>query len=163
MECVTMNTVKPKVLAPGMYVIDVEPIPPRNRNNREVHSDYLKHLKECVETLREIVKETRIEKPLDNWKPTGKKFTLGEQCPVTRFTKSKVVPSQQPKNVSSSEFVITGRFSNTTQKPLTTYKRRNKKEKAISTGIPTIAETQTIDAPMKYTPIFANQQDPNRN
>ncbi|GKE73040.1 hypothetical protein Tco_1535081 [Tanacetum coccineum] len=66
MECVTMNTVKPKFLAPGMYAIDVEPILPHNRNNREVHLDYLKHLKESVETLREIVEEARIEKPLDN-------------------------------------------------------------------------------------------------
>ncbi|GJZ34816.1 hypothetical protein Tco_0580633 [Tanacetum coccineum] len=35
-------------------------------NNREVHLDYLKHLKESVETLREIVEEARIKKPLDN-------------------------------------------------------------------------------------------------
>ncbi|GJT80440.1 integrase, catalytic region, zinc finger, CCHC-type containing protein [Tanacetum coccineum] len=49
-----------------MYAIDVEPIPPRNRNNREVHLDYLKHLKKSVETLREIVEEARIERPLDN-------------------------------------------------------------------------------------------------
>nr|GEX19948.1 hypothetical protein [Tanacetum cinerariifolium] len=61
-----MLTVKSKVLAPGMYVIDVEPIPPRNRNNREVHLDYLKHLKESVETLCEIVKEARVEKPFDS-------------------------------------------------------------------------------------------------
>ncbi|GJS41822.1 hypothetical protein Tco_0566865 [Tanacetum coccineum] len=66
MECVTMNTVKPKVLAPSMYAIDVEPILPRNRNIRKVHLDYLKHLKESVETLREIVEEARIERPLDN-------------------------------------------------------------------------------------------------
>ncbi|GJS75198.1 integrase, catalytic region, zinc finger, CCHC-type containing protein [Tanacetum coccineum] len=66
MQCVTMPAVKPKVLAPGMYAIDVEPFPPRNRNNREVHLDYLKHLKESVETLRKIVEEARIEKPLDN-------------------------------------------------------------------------------------------------
>ncbi|GJS36794.1 hypothetical protein Tco_0535176 [Tanacetum coccineum] len=66
MQCVTMPTVKPKVLTPGMYAIDVEPIFPCNRNNREVHLDYLKHLKESVETLREIVEEARIEKPLDN-------------------------------------------------------------------------------------------------
>ncbi|GJX17328.1 hypothetical protein Tco_0218160 [Tanacetum coccineum] len=66
MECVTINTIKPKVLAPGMYAIDVEPIPPHIRNNREVHLNYLKHLKESVETLREIVEEARIEKPLDN-------------------------------------------------------------------------------------------------
>ncbi|GJZ63777.1 hypothetical protein Tco_0620198 [Tanacetum coccineum] len=66
MECVTMNIMKPKVLAPGMYAIDVEPILPRNRNSKEVHLDYLKHLKESVETLREIIQEARIEKPLDN-------------------------------------------------------------------------------------------------
>ncbi|GJQ95364.1 retrovirus-related pol polyprotein from transposon TNT 1-94 [Tanacetum coccineum] len=66
MQCVTMSAVKPKVLAPGMYAIDVEPIPPRHRNNRDVHLDYLKHLKKSVETLCEIVKEARIEKPLDN-------------------------------------------------------------------------------------------------
>ncbi|GKF04585.1 hypothetical protein Tco_0035253, partial [Tanacetum coccineum] len=57
MQCVTMPAVKLKVLAPRMYAINVEPIPPRNRNNREVHLDYLKHLKESVETLREIVRE----------------------------------------------------------------------------------------------------------
>ncbi|GKE45686.1 hypothetical protein Tco_1472970, partial [Tanacetum coccineum] len=65
-QCNTMPAVKPKVLAPGMYAIDVEPIPPSNRNNREVYLDYLKHLKESVETIREIVEEARIEKPLDN-------------------------------------------------------------------------------------------------
>ncbi|GJR37236.1 hypothetical protein Tco_1212920 [Tanacetum coccineum] len=75
-NCVTMNTVKPKVLAPGMYAIDVEPIPPRNRNNRQVHLDYLKHLKESVETYHEIVKEARIEKPLDN--------ALGNACFYTK-------------------------------------------------------------------------------
>nr|GEX75531.1 integrase, catalytic region, zinc finger, CCHC-type, peptidase aspartic, catalytic [Tanacetum cinerariifolium] len=66
MKCVTMGYVKPKVLAPIMYAIDVEPIPPCNRNKREVHLDYLKHLKESVETLREIVKEAKVEKPLDH-------------------------------------------------------------------------------------------------
>ncbi|GJS67812.1 hypothetical protein Tco_0682377 [Tanacetum coccineum] len=64
MKCVTMDSVKPKVLAPGMYAIDVGPIPPRCRNNREVHLDYLKHLMESVETLREIVEEARVERPL---------------------------------------------------------------------------------------------------
>nr|GEU74142.1 retrovirus-related Pol polyprotein from transposon TNT 1-94 [Tanacetum cinerariifolium] len=65
MKCVTMDSVKPKFLAPGMYAIDVEPIPPCCRNNRKVHLDYLKHLKESVATLREIVEEARVEIPLD--------------------------------------------------------------------------------------------------
>ncbi|GJX35741.1 hypothetical protein Tco_0247298, partial [Tanacetum coccineum] len=66
MKCVTIDTVKPKVLSPSMYTIDVERIPPCNRNNKEVYPDYLKHPTESVETLREIVEEARIEKPLDN-------------------------------------------------------------------------------------------------
>ncbi|GJR04246.1 retrovirus-related pol polyprotein from transposon TNT 1-94 [Tanacetum coccineum] len=262
-KCVTMpDPVKPKVLAPSMYAIDVEPIPPRNRNNREVHIEYLKHLKESVRTLREIVEEARVENPLDSSlataclytkhsqelleyvigtcpkdfnkrdrkiataplnrkkqvpfmepietstnnsqthveqqkmkktndlmipstgikdvtaasgskprsntkkdrtlpaesdmkkveahsrnnkssvkqnnrvdssisfkrtfvkkspvnKPTGRKFTLGEQCPLTRLAESKVVPAKQPESVSTSKIMITERLSNTSHKPLT--------------------------------------------
>nr|GEW09369.1 hypothetical protein [Tanacetum cinerariifolium] len=55
-----------KLLAPGMYVIDVEPIPPCNRNNWEVQLDYLKYLKESIATLYEIVEEAMVEKPLDS-------------------------------------------------------------------------------------------------
>nr|GEW02896.1 hypothetical protein [Tanacetum cinerariifolium] len=64
-KCVTIDSVKLKVLAHGMYAIDVEPLLPRCRNNREVHLDYLKHLKESVETLYEIVVEATVERPLD--------------------------------------------------------------------------------------------------
>nr|GEW29718.1 ankyrin repeat-containing protein [Tanacetum cinerariifolium] len=65
LKCITIDSVTPKVLAPGMYAIDVEPIPHCLRNNREVHLDYLKHLKESVATLREILKEAKVERPLD--------------------------------------------------------------------------------------------------
>ncbi|GKF84686.1 hypothetical protein Tco_0249584, partial [Tanacetum coccineum] len=34
LSCVTSDSVKPKVLAPGMYAIDVKPIPPPLKNNR---------------------------------------------------------------------------------------------------------------------------------
>ncbi|GJQ90788.1 hypothetical protein Tco_0001927 [Tanacetum coccineum] len=350
-KCVTMPSEKPKLLAPGMYVIDVEPIPPCNINNREVHLDYLKQLKESVATLREIVEEARVEKPLDRslasacsytkhsqelleyvigtcpkdvnkrdkkiataplnrkkrvtfvepcetspnntqthvekqkmnktkepmipstgvngataangskprsntkkdrtfpaksdmkkvedhprnnkssvkrknrvdssisykrtrinsnsnsvcktcnkclmsfnhdkcvvkfvkfvknppikkvwrvkqvqqvwqatgklftnvgyqWQPTGRKLTLGEQCPLTRFAKSKVMLVKQPENVSTSKTVITERFSNTSQKPLTRYQRKNKQEKAISTVTPITVVPQSIDDSVKLT------------
>ncbi|GJS31511.1 hypothetical protein Tco_0492131 [Tanacetum coccineum] len=150
MKCVTIpDPAKPKVLAPGMYAIDVEPIPPRNRNNREVHLEYLKYLKESVRTLREIVEEAKNPKKTNEtmipsigvkdatiargskarsttkkdrtlpWQSTGRKFTLRKQSPLTRFTKFKVVPVKQPESVSTSEIVITERLSNTSQKPLT--------------------------------------------
>ncbi|GJT13516.1 hypothetical protein Tco_0860558 [Tanacetum coccineum] len=73
------DQVKPKVLAPGKYAIDVEPIPPRNRNNREVHLVYLKHLKESVETLREIVEEAKAERPLDKSLASACRYTKHSQ------------------------------------------------------------------------------------
>ncbi|GKB00382.1 integrase, catalytic region, zinc finger, CCHC-type containing protein [Tanacetum coccineum] len=76
---VTKDHVKPKVLAPGKYAIDVEPIPPRNRNNREVHLDYLRHLKESVETLREIVEEAKVERPLDRSIVSACRYTKHSQ------------------------------------------------------------------------------------
>ncbi|GKA74649.1 integrase, catalytic region, zinc finger, CCHC-type containing protein [Tanacetum coccineum] len=65
LKCITRDSVKLKVLAPGRYAIDVEPIPSCYRNNREVHLNYVKHLKESVDTLREIVEEVKVERPLD--------------------------------------------------------------------------------------------------
>nr|GEW38754.1 retrovirus-related Pol polyprotein from transposon TNT 1-94 [Tanacetum cinerariifolium] len=79
MKCVTVPAEKPKVLAPGMYAIDVEPIPPRNRNNKEVHLDYLKHLKESVATICEIVKEARVAKPLDSSLSSAYRYTKHSQ------------------------------------------------------------------------------------
>nr|GEW64627.1 retrovirus-related Pol polyprotein from transposon TNT 1-94 [Tanacetum cinerariifolium] len=46
------------------YMSDSNMIP-YDQNNKEVHLDYLKHLKENVATLREIVKEARVVRPLD--------------------------------------------------------------------------------------------------
>nr|GEV60316.1 integrase, catalytic region, zinc finger, CCHC-type, peptidase aspartic, catalytic [Tanacetum cinerariifolium] len=59
-EFISKDHVQPKVPAPGKYAIDVEPIVPRLRNNREAHLDYLKHLKESVETIRDIVEEAKV-------------------------------------------------------------------------------------------------------
>ncbi|GJX83200.1 hypothetical protein Tco_0332681 [Tanacetum coccineum] len=73
------DQVKLKVLAPGKYAIDVEPIPPRNRNNREVHLVYLIHLKERVETLREIVEEAKAERPLDRSLASACRYTKHSQ------------------------------------------------------------------------------------
>nr|GEV81546.1 hypothetical protein [Tanacetum cinerariifolium] len=57
---VSKDQIKPKVLARRKYVIDVEPIVLRLRNNKDAHLDYLRHLKESVETIRDIVEEARV-------------------------------------------------------------------------------------------------------
>nr|GEW03718.1 retrovirus-related Pol polyprotein from transposon TNT 1-94 [Tanacetum cinerariifolium] len=62
---VSKDHVKSKVLARGKYAIDVKPIVPRLRNNRDAHLDYLTHLKESIETIRNIIEEAKVVRPLD--------------------------------------------------------------------------------------------------
>ncbi|GJY33256.1 hypothetical protein Tco_0417725 [Tanacetum coccineum] len=62
LKVATRSSVKTKVLAPGMYAIDVKPIPHPLKNNRSAHLTYINHLKESVETVREIVEEARAKK-----------------------------------------------------------------------------------------------------
>ncbi|GJX19707.1 hypothetical protein Tco_0222384 [Tanacetum coccineum] len=61
------------------YAIDVELIPPHNRNNREDHLYYFKHLKKSVETLREIVEEAKVERPLDRTIVSACRYTKHSQ------------------------------------------------------------------------------------
>nr|GEX35628.1 hypothetical protein [Tanacetum cinerariifolium] len=66
----------------NLKAINVEPILPRCRNNREVHLDYRKHLKENVATFRDIVKEARVERPLDRSLAYACLYTKHSQEPL---------------------------------------------------------------------------------
>nr|GEV13184.1 integrase, catalytic region, zinc finger, CCHC-type, peptidase aspartic, catalytic [Tanacetum cinerariifolium] len=116
---VSKDKVKPQVLTREKHTIDVEPIVPRLRNNKDAHLDYLRHLKESVETIRDIVEEAKVKvkqvwkpkqvrqvwKPTgkvlttisQQWRPTGQILNLGKQCPSTRSTPPKVVSATQNK------------------------------------------------------------------
>nr|GEZ21133.1 integrase, catalytic region, zinc finger, CCHC-type, peptidase aspartic, catalytic [Tanacetum cinerariifolium] len=63
--CVSKATVNPQVSTRDKHAIDVEPIVPRLKNNRDAHLDYLRHLKESVETIRDIVEEAKVVRPRD--------------------------------------------------------------------------------------------------
>nr|GEU89213.1 hypothetical protein [Tanacetum cinerariifolium] len=62
---VSKDKVKPQVLTRTKYAIDVEPIVPRLRNNRDANLDYLRHLKESVKTIHDIVEEAKVVRPQD--------------------------------------------------------------------------------------------------
>ncbi|GJZ61059.1 hypothetical protein Tco_0617196 [Tanacetum coccineum] len=69
-SCLARSFCQNKVLAPG-YVYrrcrtNPKPIPHPLKNNRSAHLNYISHLKESVEIVREIVEEARVVKPLDN-------------------------------------------------------------------------------------------------
>nr|GEV77491.1 hypothetical protein [Tanacetum cinerariifolium] len=61
------------------YAIDVEPIIPYLRNNWEAHLDYLRHLKESVETIREIKEEAKVVRPLDSSIVSACRYTKHSQ------------------------------------------------------------------------------------
>ncbi|GJR02658.1 retrovirus-related pol polyprotein from transposon TNT 1-94 [Tanacetum coccineum] len=55
-----------KVIALGMFNLDLEPLAPRVLNNSDAHIDYIKHSREHADTLWEIVKHARALRPLDS-------------------------------------------------------------------------------------------------
>nr|GEW23739.1 integrase, catalytic region, zinc finger, CCHC-type, peptidase aspartic, catalytic [Tanacetum cinerariifolium] len=126
MKCVNINSATPKVLAPVMYAIDVAPLPPNCRNNREVHLDYLIHLKESVATLREIVKEARAVRPLDSSLASACHYTKHSQelleyvvgtCPKDfnkQDNKHASTPLTRKKQVTFEDQCVTS--NNNTQK-----------------------------------------------
>nr|GEZ25610.1 retrovirus-related Pol polyprotein from transposon TNT 1-94 [Tanacetum cinerariifolium] len=84
-ENVTLKTsvskakVQPPVLTQTKHAIDVERIVPRLRNNRDAHLDYLRHLKESVETIRDIVEEAKVVRPLDRSIVSACRYTKHSQ------------------------------------------------------------------------------------
>ncbi|GKA72832.1 integrase, catalytic region, zinc finger, CCHC-type containing protein [Tanacetum coccineum] len=141
MKCVTMDSVKPKVLAPSMYAIDVEPISPHRRNNREVHLDYLKHLKERVETLREIVEEAKVEIPLDRSLASAcvytkksqelkKQVTFEDQCETSNNNTQKHV--KQLNIQKTNVYVIPSTGVNSCTDASGSMPRSNSKKNRIS-------------------------------
>nr|GEW90389.1 hypothetical protein [Tanacetum cinerariifolium] len=76
---VSKATVNPLVSARDKHAIDVEPIVPRLRNNRNAHLDYLRHLKESVETIRDIIEEAKVVRPLDRSIVSACRYTKHSQ------------------------------------------------------------------------------------
>nr|GFC43075.1 hypothetical protein [Tanacetum cinerariifolium] len=76
---ISKDQVKPQVLAREKHAIDVEPIVPRLRNNRDAHLDYLRYLKESVETIRDIVEEAKVVRPLDRSIASACRYTKHSQ------------------------------------------------------------------------------------
>nr|GEU78089.1 integrase, catalytic region, zinc finger, CCHC-type, peptidase aspartic, catalytic [Tanacetum cinerariifolium] len=93
---ISKDHVKPTVLAPRKYAIDVEPIPSLLRNNRDAHLDYLRHLKESVKTIREIVEEAKVKTNVPVPPSTGvNRYTdaSGSQ-PRSNAKKNRISPSK---------------------------------------------------------------------
>nr|GEV03914.1 putative reverse transcriptase domain, ribonuclease H-like domain, aspartic peptidase domain protein [Tanacetum cinerariifolium] len=110
---VSKATVNPQVSARDKHAIDVEPIVPRHRNNREAHLDYLRHLKESVETICDIVEEAKVVRPLDR--------SIVSACRVTSYPKAS---GSQPKSNPKTNRISPAKGAN--QLPVEDLPRMNK-------------------------------------
>ncbi|GJT69991.1 retrovirus-related pol polyprotein from transposon TNT 1-94 [Tanacetum coccineum] len=61
-----VHTPSATTIAPGMFKLDLEPLPPRLLQNREVHITYLRNTQEQANILWEIVKQAKAKQPLDS-------------------------------------------------------------------------------------------------
>ncbi|GKD33920.1 hypothetical protein Tco_1249429, partial [Tanacetum coccineum] len=57
---------KAKVIAPGMFKLDLEPLSLKVLKNRDAHMDYIKHTQKNVNILQELVKHAKALKPLNS-------------------------------------------------------------------------------------------------
>nr|GEV90381.1 retrovirus-related Pol polyprotein from transposon TNT 1-94 [Tanacetum cinerariifolium] len=84
---------------PEMLKVDVAPLAPKLRNNRIVHSDYLKHTREETVTLREIVEHERSLNLLNTSLDYGNNLytlSLGDMMkssPICLFSKASKTKS----------------------------------------------------------------------
>nr|GFA70747.1 integrase, catalytic region, zinc finger, CCHC-type, peptidase aspartic, catalytic [Tanacetum cinerariifolium] len=94
-ENVTLKTsvskakVQPSVITRTKHAVDVELIVPRLRNNRDAHLDYLRHLKESVETIRDIVEEAKVVVQIVLWYLNSgcSKHMTGDRSRLLNFMK----------------------------------------------------------------------------
>ncbi|GKB62834.1 hypothetical protein Tco_0919020 [Tanacetum coccineum] len=131
---------KPKVFAPVVHKVDLEPLSPKLKNNREAHEDYIRITKENTNTLRDIVEQARILNPLDNALAYACMYMkqiqellvyVSDTCPSSPLKSEKLVavtPMNKARKVTFEKTSITSDYNTqiqvyvhqtqTTNKPL---------------------------------------------
>ncbi|GJZ38924.1 hypothetical protein Tco_0585487 [Tanacetum coccineum] len=126
-----VHTPSATTIAPGMFKLDLEPLPPRLLQNKKVHIDYLRNTQEQANILREIVEQAKAKQPLDSELEFSCKYAtriqellvyVQDTCPnaiIPSAKKDTVKPMNNVKRVrlaeplTSSSNIKHVKFSNT--------------------------------------------------
>ncbi|GKB31751.1 hypothetical protein Tco_0871152 [Tanacetum coccineum] len=94
-----IHTPSDTTIAPGMFKLDLVPLPPRLLQNRDAYIDYLRHTQEQANTLREIVEQAKEKQPLDS----ELDFTCNpKKVAITPMNKVKKLRFAEPLTSSSN-------------------------------------------------------------
>ncbi|GJS30746.1 hypothetical protein Tco_0491366 [Tanacetum coccineum] len=108
-----VHTPSATTIAPGMFKLDLEPLPPRLLQNREVHIDYLRNTQEQANILREIVEQAKAKQPLDSELDLAYKYAtriqellvyVQDTCPNAITPNAKKVTIKPMNNVKKVRF-----------------------------------------------------------
>ncbi|GKE72228.1 hypothetical protein Tco_1534269 [Tanacetum coccineum] len=91
---------KPKVITPVVHKVELEPLSPKLKNNREAHVDCIRITKENADTLRDVVEQAKTSNPLDNALAYACMYTkqiqellvhVSDTCPYSPLKSEKLV------------------------------------------------------------------------
>ncbi|GJT54481.1 integrase, catalytic region, zinc finger, CCHC-type containing protein [Tanacetum coccineum] len=108
-----VHTPSATTIAPGMFKLDLVPLPPRLLQNRDAHIDYLRHTQEQANTLWEIVKQAKAKQPLDSELDFACKYAtriqellvyVQDTCPNAITPSTKKVAVTHMNNVKKVRF-----------------------------------------------------------
>ncbi|GJX46797.1 hypothetical protein Tco_0271987 [Tanacetum coccineum] len=109
-----VHTPSATIIAPGMFKLDLVPLPPRLLQNRDVHIDYLRHTQEQDNTLWELVEQAKLKQPLDRELDFSCKYAtriqellvyVQDTCPNAITPSPKKVAFTPMNNVKKVRFV----------------------------------------------------------
>nr|GEX64249.1 hypothetical protein [Tanacetum cinerariifolium] len=152
MSVIPNENVIPKVSVYNKYATDVEPIPPSQKNNRNVQQGYLNRLKDTLDTLHEIVEEARSNRTSDNslefaWLYTKASQELLENmtasCPKTVNTRDRYNASTHAKR---NKHVTFAKLLETSPNNTSTQVKQLNKPKTNVLAIPSTGVNSVIKA-----------------
>ncbi|GJT23149.1 hypothetical protein Tco_0893086 [Tanacetum coccineum] len=98
------NVQNSNVITSKVYKLDLQPLFPFVKHNRDAHVNYLKHTQENANTLCKIIEHARELRPLDSNLDSACKFVthiqeslvyVNETCPSTKSVSNKLVAVTQ--------------------------------------------------------------------
>ncbi|GJY01046.1 retrovirus-related pol polyprotein from transposon TNT 1-94 [Tanacetum coccineum] len=108
-----VHTPSATTIALGMFKLDLEPLPPRLLQNKEVHITYLRNTQEQANILREIVEQAKAKQPLDSELDLACKYAtriqellvyVQDTCPNAITPSAKKVTVKPMNNVKKVRF-----------------------------------------------------------